>query len=297
MNVCFVGGGNMASAMISGLLRAPRVSGSGGQALARGVMMPRIHLIDPDTQQHSRLQSLAQERGLAHQLLTFTHPDRQALDVDVLVLAVKPQMMQVACEALAPHLGKSLVVSVAAGIRSGDLKRWLGDPERLVRCMPNTPALIGLGITGAYRAAQVSEQDCAIVQALLEPTGRLLWVEHEEQLDAVTALSGSGPAYVFYFMEAMMAQAKALGLSGEQARDFTLRTFEGASALAMQSTESPATLRERVTSKGGTTFAGLEVLRRAGVDQSIGQAISAACKRAKEMGDEFGEPPSNRSEA
>jgi pyrroline-5-carboxylate reductase len=295
MKVCFVGGGNMASAMISGLLQAPKVPGTEGRALARGVMMPTIHVIDPNTEQHGRLQALAHERSLAQQLHTFTQPDMQALDVDVLVLAVKPQMMRVACEALAPYLGKSLVVSVAAGIRSRDLKRWLGNPERLVRCMPNTPALIGLGITGAYRAAQVSEHDCTIVQALLEPTGRLLWVEHEEQLDAVTAVSGSGPAYVFYFMEAMIAQAQALGLSNEQAREFTLRTFEGASALALQSTESPAVLRERVTSKGGTTFAGLEVLRQAGVDQSIGQAIQAAWQRAAQMGEEFGAPPSNSS--
>jgi len=157
-----------------------------------------------------------------------------------------------------------------------------------VRCMPNTPALIGQGMTGLYARPGVSPAQCREVEALLAPTGQLLWVEAEEQLDAVTALSGSGPAYVFYFVEAMMRAAEQMGLSAEQGRQLALGTFAGATELARRSDESPAVLRERVTSKGGTTYAALTRLEQQGVGEAFVQALQAARLRAKELGDEFG---------
>jgi pyrroline-5-carboxylate reductase len=174
-----------------------------------------------------------------------------------------------------------------AGIRSGAIAAATGS-ERVVRTMPNTPALIGLGMTGLFASATVTADERGQVERLLAPTGELLWVEREELLDAVTALSGSGPAYVFYFIEAMMRAGAELGLSAEQARRLATGTFAGAAALARQSSEAPQVLRQNVTSKGGTTHAAITTMDERGVMDAFVQALRAAARRARELGDEFG---------
>jgi len=210
------------------------------------------------------------------------------------VWAVKPQLFGVAAAPCAAHIAQALQLSVMAGIRSDAIARAIAaagaDAERprIVRTMPNTPALIGRGIAGLYATPAVSADERAFVEQVLAPTGQTLWVDHEVDLDAVTALSGSGPAYVFYFIEAMVDAALQMGLSAEQGRRLALATFDGATALAAQSDESPAVLRERVTSKGGTTYAALQSLQASGVQAAFVAALRAAQQRAKELGDEFG---------
>jgi pyrroline-5-carboxylate reductase len=172
---------------------------------------------------------------------------------------------------------------VMAGVRSAKITQATGSAQ-VVRAMPNTPALIGRGIAGLHAQAAVSEQQRAWVDAVLAPTGSLLWLAHEDDLDAVTALSGSGPAYVFYFIEAMLEAGVQMGLSAEQAQRLAQETFSGAAALAMQSSESPATLRERVTSKGGTTHAALASMQASAVKQAFVKALHAARDRARELG-------------
>jgi pyrroline-5-carboxylate reductase len=176
---------------------------------------------------------------------------------------------------------------VAAGIRSDSIAQWLGS-ERIVRAMPNTPALVGLGQTGLYPRAAVTEADRQWVQQVLGTTGACLWLAQESQLDAVTALSGSGPAYVFYFIEAMVRAGQSMGLSAEQSQQLAIGTFVGASELARASQDTPAVLRERVTSKGGTTHAALSAMEHDQVGQAFERAMHAACARAKTLGDEFG---------
>jgi pyrroline-5-carboxylate reductase len=205
----------------------------------------------------------------------------------VLVLAVKPQFMRQACEAARPHLGEPLVVSVAAGIRAADIARWLGT-SAIVRTMPNTPALIGRGVTGMAATAQVGEAQRRLAESILRTAGEVVWFDDEARLDAVTAVSASGPAYVFYFIEALARAGTELGLSAEQARALAVQTFVGAAHLAADSTEPLQSLRERVTSKGGTTAAALAWLDANAVEARIVEAVHAAHRRAAELGDEFG---------
>ena len=205
-----------------------------------------------------------------------------------MVWAVKPQVFKQAALESAAHLpAHALHLSVAAGIRTESMAHWLGS-ERIVRAMPNTPALVGLGMTGLYARAAVSAAEREQVQALLAGTGRTLWLPQESDLDAVTALSGSGPAYVFYFLEAMRRAGTELGLSPAAATELAIGTFVGAAQLAQSSSEPPELLRQRVTSKGGTTHAALSALEAAQVADSFVAAIAAAHRRAREMGDEFG---------
>jgi len=206
----------------------------------------------------------------------------------VIVLAVKPQQMREVCAQLAPHLGNSLVLSVAAGIRIQDLSRWLNGHARIVRAMPNTPALSGLGMTGLAANDGLSEVDRATASAIANAVGKSIWVPAEAQIDAVTAISGSGPAYVFYFIEAMQQAAQELGLSAEDGRTLAVETFIGAATLAGQSNEPVEVLRERVTSKGGTTYAALTSMEGAGIKAAFVRAMHAAAARGKEMGEEFG---------
>ena len=262
--LAFIGGGNMAGAIFGGLVR------SGWPAAA-------ITVVEPVAEQRERI--AAAWPGV-HVLAAA---DAALAAAEVIVWAVKPQSFAAAAAPCAPYLGGAVQLSVMAGIRSDALVRASGS-ERIVRAMPNTPALIGQGIAGLVARAAVSAADRALVEAVLAPTGQLLWLEHEAQLDAVTALSGSGPAYVFYFLEAMMDAAEQLGLTREQGRLLAQATFAGATALAMQSDESPATLRERVTSKGGTTFAALESMRADEVQEAIVRAVRAAEQRARELG-------------
>jgi pyrroline-5-carboxylate reductase len=268
VRIAFVGGGNMASALIGGLI-------------ARGALPGRLAAIDPSDAQRA---SLAERFGIA----THAAASADALAADVVVLAVKPQQMRDAVAAAAPHLRSTLVLSVAAGVRAEDLSRWLGGHGRIVRTMPNTPALVGLGATGLASLPGTSEADRTLAEAIVGAVGIAVWVDDESKLDAVTALSGSGPAYVFRFIESMIDGGIALGLSAEQARRLALQTALGAATLASTSDEPPSVLRERVTSKGGTTAAGLAVMAERGLPATVADAMAAACRRSEELGREFG---------
>ncbi|WP_298834924.1 pyrroline-5-carboxylate reductase [uncultured Piscinibacter sp.] len=265
--LAFIGGGNMAAAIIGGL----RAGGRSGES---------ILVVDPGEAQRAKLVA-------EHGVRTFAAADPALAAAGVVVWAVKPQLFQQAAAPCAAHVRTALQLSVMAGIRSDAIVRATGS-ERVVRSMPNTPALIGQGIAGLYAREAVSAEERQTAQALLAPTGRTLWVAREEDLDAVTALSGSGPAYVFYFVEAMMQAAQEMGLSAEQGKQLALATFAGATALAQAADEPPDVLRERVTSKGGTTHAALTSLEASGVKAAFVTALKAAQQRARELGDEFG---------
>lgn len=257
----------MASALIGGLI-------------ARGQAAREIVVVDPSETQRGHVTS---QFGVVAQ----SAASEQAVADAVIVLAVKPQQMRDAATQLAPLLAGQLIISIAAGIRASDLSRWLGGHQRLIRTMPNTPALIGAGVTGAAATPDLTADDKTLTQSILEAVGECVWVENEQQLDAVTAVSGSGPAYVFYFMEAVQQGARALGLSDDQARQLTLATFVGAAKLAAQSDESVSVLRERVTSKGGTTAAALAAFAEQAVAPGIQTGLAAACRRSVELGDEL----------
>jgi len=266
--LAFIGGGNMASAIIGGLIKAGRPADS-------------ILVVEPFEAQRAKLQ--AEFAGLrVHEAAANAGLAEAAL----LVWAVKPQLFGAAAAPCAAHVSQALQLSVMAGIRSETIARATG-AARVVRAMPNTPALIGQGIAGLYANAAVSAADRALVEAVLAPTGRTLWVDAEADLDAVTALSGSGPAYFFYVVEAMTTAAQQMGLSEAQGRELALATCAGAAALGLQSSESPSVLRERVTSKGGTTYAAITSMQAAGVGEAIQRAVLAAQQRARELGDEF----------
>ena len=265
--IAFIGGGNMASAVIGGLVKSGRAAGA-------------IVVIDPGAAQRDKLQA---EFGVR----TLAAADATLAAAALVVWAVKPQLFSEAAAPCAAYIGGALQLSVMAGIRSDSIARATG-ATRIVRTMPNTPALVGQGMTGLFAREAVSAADRAQVEAVLAPTGQLLWVAREQDLDAVTAISGSGPAYVFYVVEAMMEAAVQMGLSAEQGKQLALGTFAGSTALAQASADSPAVLRERVTSKGGTTYAALTSLEASGVKAAFVTALKAAQQRARELGDDFG---------
>jgi pyrroline-5-carboxylate reductase len=262
-SVAFIGGGNMASALIGGLLRAGRAASD-------------IVVVEPFEAQRERL---ATQFGVQAQ----ASADARLAAAGLVVWAVKPQLFAEASAPCAPYVSAALQVSVMAGVRSAAVVRASGSP-RVVRTMPNTPALIGQGIAGLYARPEVDAADRAEVEALFAPTGQVIWVQREDDLDAVTALSGSGPAYVFYFIEAMVQAATEMGLSAEQGRQLAQATFGGAAALARQSPLSPTALREQVTSKGGTTHAAITALQAQGVGAAFVKALHAARDRAAELG-------------
>ncbi len=267
IDIAFIGGGNMATAIIGGLLRQGRNPAS-------------ILVIDPMAEQRTRL---TQTLGVQ----TAEGPSPALTQAATVVWAVKPQQFKDAAHTYAKLIGHALHYSVMAGLRTEDMANLLGTP-RIVRAMPNTPALVGQGMTGLFARGEVSAAEREAIQRMVEPTGQAMWVQQEADLDAVTALSGSGPAYVFYFIEAMMQAAQDMGLSAEQGRQLALATFGGATTLAAQSADAPSVLRERVTSKGGTTYAALSSMEAAGVKAAFIAAMRAAQKRAGELGDEFG---------
>ena len=267
-HIAFIGGGNMASAIIGGLLR-------------RGMSASQVQVVEPLAAQRDTL--ALQFAGI--QLLDA--PTAALNPAALVVWAVKPQTFQVAASAAAPFTGNALHLSVAAGIRSDTIARWLGC-ERVVRCMPNTPALIGKGITGLFARPGVSAADRLATERVIATTGESLWLADEAQLDAVTALSGSGPAYVFYFLEAMTEAGRQMGLPQADALRLALATFSGATALAADSSDAPDVLRARVTSPGGTTFAAITVMQQADIGPHFIRAMRAARQRASDMGDEFG---------
>lgn len=268
MKIAFVGGGNMARALIGGLV-------------ARGARPADISVVEVDAAARRKLVS---DFGVE----ALQAPGAWLAQAEAVVMAVKPQQMREAATALAPCIGDPLVVTIAAGIRLEALRRWLGGRGRLVRAMPNTPALVHAGITGLYAARDVSVNDRRAAQDLLGAVGATLWFDDESDLDAVTAVSGSGPAYVFYAMEALEQAARELGLAEGAARALALATFTGAAQLAAERGEEPARLRAQVTSRGGTTERALEVLDAGAVRQRFVDAVKAACVRSRELGDALG---------
>lgn len=244
-----------------------------------------IHVVDPNADALARLRT-------QYGVTTSGAIDALVSGAEVIVLAVKPQSMREAAAQLLPfvnQLKQPLIVSIAAGIRSADLSRWLGGYGAIVRCMPNTPALIGMGITGMAAMAGVSEQQKRCADDILRAVGATVWLDDEAMIDPVTAVSGSGPAYVFYFIEAMQQAAVELGLSPEQGVQLALATFTGAAQLAAQSAEPVSVLRERVTSKGGTTYAALSSMEAGGVKAAIVAGVKAAAERGRQLGDELGQ--------
>jgi pyrroline-5-carboxylate reductase len=265
--IAFIGGGNMASAIIGGLIR-------------EGLPAAQVEVVEPSAEAREKLSA---QFGIAAQEKAGAALARAGL----VVWAVKPQTFKDAATQASAHTASALHLSVAAGIRSGSIAQWLGT-QRIVRSMPNTPALIGQGITALYARTGVSASDKARVEQVIATTGESLWVNDESQLDAVTALSGSGPAYVFFFLEAMTRAGVEMGLAREQAYQLAVATFSGASELARASSDPPEVLRQRVTSKGGTTHAAIVSMEQDQVQAAFMKALHAARQRAQELGDEFG---------
>ena len=265
--IAFIGGGNMASAIIGGLIH-------------QGQPASLIEVVEPWAEAR---EALRKNYGIEAQAEAGPALQRAG----IVVWAVKPQTFKAAAAQAKPFTQDALHLSVAAGIRSDSIAQWLGS-ERIVRTMPNTPALVGKGMSALFARPAVGASERAQVEAIMATTGEFLWVETERQLDAVTALSGSGPAYVFYFLEAMARAGASMGLSPEQAHQLAVGTFVGASELARRSDDPPAVLRERVTSKGGTTYAALQSMEKDAVGAHFEAAMRAAEQRAQELGDEFG---------
>jgi pyrroline-5-carboxylate reductase len=266
--IAFIGGGNMASALIDCLLKG-------------GLVPQDIVVIEPVPP----LRDAFAARGMAAH--ATAHADLRGCDI--WFLAVKPQSMQEVCTQVAPFLAAdTLVISIAAGLQLASIQGWLqgdgkGGHAKLARAMPNTPAKVGLGITGLFALPGCDGNDISAVQSLFETAGKTVWLHEEGMLDAITAISGSGPGYVFYFMEAMQQAARELGFDDATARDLAVATFQGAAALAVQSPDALSTLRERVTSKGGTTYAALTSMQEASVGPAIVKALHAANARAKDL--------------
>jgi pyrroline-5-carboxylate reductase len=265
--IAFIGGGNMASAIIGGLVR-------------QGLPAAQIEVVEPWAEARDKLKA---QFGIAARESAGADLRRAGL----VVWAVKPQTFKDAAAQAASHTAQALHLSVAAGIRSDSIAAWLGT-QRIVRSMPNTPVLIGKGMTALFARPGVSAEDKAWVEQVIATTGESLWVDAEADLDAVTALSGSGPAYVFFFLEVMTQAGMEMGLSREQAYRLATGTFVGASELARASQDPPEVLRQRVTSKGGTTYAAITSMENARMKELFINALHAARERAKELGDEFG---------
>ena len=267
MKISFIGGGNMARALIQGLKE-------------NGFPMADVLVIEPEAEKRA---ALLRDFGV---VATENLPN--AANADIIVLAVKPQQMRDVCIFLSSLLHKQLIISIAAGLRTQDISRWLGGYENIVRVMPNTPAQIQAGISALFAMPAVTRAQHVEAENVMMAVGEIIWLEDEQQMDAVTAISGSGPAYVFYFMEAMLQAATELGLTPEQGRALCMHTMRGASSLAAASHEDPAELRAQVTSKGGTTEQAIMMMEGAGVKSAIVKAARAAAEKSKELGDLLG---------
>jgi pyrroline-5-carboxylate reductase len=268
MKITFIGGGNMAVALIGGMKK-------------KGFSAAAMQVVEPTAPARERLTE-------AFGVRCAPALDAAALNCEVLMLAVKPQQMREAVAPLAGKLRDQLVISIAAGLRLPDLSRWLGGYRRVVRTMPNTPALIGAGVTALCADPGVSAEGRETAERILAAVGRTLWIEDEAQMDAVTAVSGSGPAYVFYFIEAIEASARELGFSAQSARLLAVETFLGAAQLAESNADPVALLRERVTSKGGTTEAALKSFEADRIGAAIQRGVQAAAARGRELGELLG---------
>ena len=268
MKITFLGGGNMATALVGGLLN-------------HGVEASSIVVIEISADKRAHLEEIYAIRCL--EVL-----EAEALRCDALVLSVKPHQMRETCLALQGHLRGQLIISVAAGLRLVDICRWLGGYQKVVRTMPNTPALIGAGITGMFAPPSVSEAERLGAERIMQAVGSTVWVNEEAHINAVTAISGSGPAYVFLFIEALQQAAVGLGLNARQARQLSIETVVGAARLAAQSEDPASVLRERVTSKGGTTEAALRAMAEHRVKEGIIAGALAANARGSELGELLG---------
>lgn len=267
--IAFIGAGNMAASLIGGLR-------------AKGLEAALIRASDPGAETRARVSA-------EHGIEVFADNAEAIEGVDVIVLAVKPQAMKAVSQSLRPSLKPhQLVVSIAAGITCSSLNNWLG-AQPIVRCMPNTPALLRQGVSGLYATAQVSATQRDQAQELLSAVGIALWLEQEQQLDAVTAVSGSGPAYFFLMIEAMTAAGVKLGLPRETAEQLTLQTALGAAHMAVASDVDAAELRRRVTSPGGTTQAAIESFQASGFEATVEKALGAAAHRSAELAEELGQ--------
>ncbi|WP_333661587.1 pyrroline-5-carboxylate reductase [Acinetobacter sp.] len=265
-NICFIGGGNMAQALIGGLL-------------SRGLPTTRITVSDPVEQ----IRHVLEEKGIQ----TTTDNAEAIKNADIVVLAVKPQVLATVLQPLKGLLSDKLVISIIAGAEIQTISDLIGGSQRIVRVMPNTPALVQTGAHGIYAPEAVGVQDRELTSQILAATGLTIWVDNEAQIDAVTAVSGSGPAYFFYLMESMIRAGKNLGLDEKVATALTLQTALGAAQMAITSSNSPAELRKNVTSPNGTTQAALEVFDRAQISQNIQAALAAAQKRSQELAQEL----------
>lgn len=268
MNIAFIGGGNMARALIGGLR-------------AKGYAAHTLSVVEVSAQARERL---AAEHGVH----ASPAPDARTTAAEVLVLATKPQDLKAAVRPLKGALNGKLLISIAAGVRTDALSRWLGGHRRLVRCMPNTPALIGEGIAALFALAETTSREREIAESVLRAVGDVVWVDQEGLLDPVTALSGSGPAYVFWFIEQLAASGIRLGIPQDVSRKLALQTVLGAAKLAAQSSQSPGELRQQVTSKGGTTEAALKVFEEEKLAERLMKALEAASRRGAALGDELG---------
>ena len=263
--IAFIGGGNMARSLIGALIRG-------------GADAQRIRIAEPDAALRS---TLARDFGVS----THERNADAARDAETIVLAVKPQVMREVCAELGAAIasGRPLIVSIAAGIRIDQIAAWIGKDWPIVRSMPNTPALIGAGATGLIASTRTSIAERARAEALLASAGRTAWIAREELMDAVTAVSGSGPAYFFLLVEALENAAIAQGLPHETARMLATQTCLGAGLMLTESGEAPATLRERVTSPGGTTAAALAAFEEGGLRELVATAVAAATERGREL--------------
>lgn len=267
MTITFIGAGNMAGSLIRGLL-------------ASGTDPQTITAADPSQQQLD---------GFTGMDITTTQDNAAAVaDADVVVLAIKPQIIGSVLTQLPALKSEQLVISIVAGIDMASLQDWLPEHQPVVRCMPNTPALLGAGITGLYANAAVSSDQRASAQQILNAVGSSVWVKEEHLLDAVTAVSGSGPAYYFLLMESMVTTAQALGLDADTSRQLVVETARGAALMACEPDADPATLRRNVTSPGGTTEAALNVMSEQSLPQTVDTALRAAAARAKTLAKAFG---------
>ena len=266
----FIGGGNMAQAIIGGLVE-------------QGYPATRIWVSDPSTEQLERLTQL-------WPVNTTSDNGRVAREVEVLLLAVKPQVMKQVTEPLAEVLAEApaVVISIAAGIPVASLERWLGSDTAIVRCMPNTPALVQTGASGLYANTKVTEQQCQQAEQMLAAIGIAHWVDEEGLIDAVTAVSGSGPAYYFMLMEAMVEAGIKQGLSREVSTQLTLQTALGAAKMALSSDVDPAELRRRVCSPNGTTERAVAQFQQGGLPELVERAMDDCAERAREMAVELG---------
>ena len=273
MNICFIGGGNMAGALLGGLLQ-------------QGYSPAQIGVVEINAEQRDRIKREFNVEATA-ELSNGVAKSGEA-GPGVIVLAIKPQQLSMVARELAPLLSDQLVISIAAGIRATDISHWMGGYRQVVRAMPNTPALVRAGVTGLYALLGVDKERRDHAETILGAVGSVVWCEQEELLHAVTAVSGSGPAYVFYFIEAMQQAALELGLSPAQARQLSLETFLGAAKLAIEDRENTAVLRARVTSPGGTTERAIASLENDDVKGAIVRAIKKSYQRSRELGDELG---------